>query len=359
MKGDDEMKSGRAAVHSLGIAKRMLRGFRSTSSSESKLGQTRLFQMTLAILVSFGFFLLACPSNAAEPLAIVRLTGTAVRNGLPLLDGGVVFSGDVVTTDSGSVLQVAPSLRQRVWLGPDSSAKLAGNGGNLVVAIGRGTVRFAGRKIRVTVDGHDFTLGSRGTSPVVGQLTLVNRQQAQVWLKKGTLELEQGGRSVALRADQSGSFSVVGADPAGATPTPKAASQVKSGRGTIKGTVVNTTLFVVPNATVKLVGSPGGTFTTSTDNQGAFILGNIPPGTYTLTVSHSGYKNYEKANLVVTGEQSSSLYIELSGGRGPAGGSGGHKALVVGVVIGGAAAAGVGAWVAMSHSNKTVSPTVP
>lgn len=317
-------------------------------------------QLALAVLVAIGFLLYPLPGNAAESIAVARLTGTASRNGLPLLDGSIVFNGDVITTDHESALRLAPSPHQQVWLGPGTSAKLIRNAGNLAVALVRGTVRFAGSQIRVTVGPRDFTVRSRGTAPVVGQLTLVNRQRAQVWLEKGTLELEQGGHSVALRANQSGSLSLVSETSQAASPTQDATSPTESGRSTVSGTVVNPTLFVIPSATVTLVSTTGSRFTTTTNNEGAFVFDNIPFGTYTLTVSHAGYKNYEKSDLVVTSGKISSLYIELTGGRGPVGVAGNHKALIIGVVVvGGAAAGGIGAWLAISHTNKTVSPSAP
>lgn len=54
------------------------------------------------------------------------------------------------------------------------------------------------------------------------------------------------------------------------------------------------TLQIVPNATVKI-----GPYTTSTDNTGRYLI-DVPPGTYDMTVSKAGYKDYANPSVVVT-----------------------------------------------------------
>ena len=314
-------------------------------------------QRLLAILVSLGFLLFPVPGNAAESIAVAKLSGTAVRNGVPLLNGGIVFSGDFVSTGTKSALQLTSSPAQRVWLGANTGAKLVRDAGNFVIALQRGTVGFAGRgHVRLTIGGRDFSLRSAGTTPVLAQISYVNRRQAQLWLAKGSLEIQQDGRSVRLQAGPSGLISSVG----GSSPAASGsvlAPQMQQGNGGVKGQVVNTKVFAVPNATVTLTSSSGFTYTATSNAEGGFVFDNVPPGTYTLRVAVPGYAPYVDTNLVVKSGGVTSTYIELKGsGSGSSSGKS-NKPLIIGVVAGAGAALAIGLAVGLRGSNKSVSPS--
>jgi Carboxypeptidase regulatory-like domain len=320
-------------------------------------------EQSLAILVAIGLLSFPLPGNAAGMMGVAKVAGTAERNGLPLPNGSIVSSGDVISTHSKSALQLSLTPQERLWLGPDSSAKVTKNAGNLVIALEHGTVGFASRgHVQVTINGRDFALRSRHESPVQAQLAYRNREQAQIWLRKGSVEIEQAGKSVVLQAGRSRLISSLNTTSPGKQPAEYVASeQTESNNGTVKGTVVNAQLFVVPNATATLVTSTGFTYTATTNAAGAFIFNNVPPGTYTLRVTGAGYPPYETQNLVVTSGQVTSVYVELNKGKGKPAAGMKNKGLVIGVIAGAGAALGIGLGVALSGGNKTtVSPsTVP
>ena len=316
-------------------------------------------QQFLAVLVALGFLLYPLPGNAAESIAVARLTGTAVRNGVPLLNGSIVFSGDAVTTGNASALQLSSSPRQKLWLGANTSATLARNHGNLTIALDRGTVGFSGsNNVSVTIGGRDFSLRSAGAAPILAQLTYVKQQQAQLWLAKGSLEIQQDGHSVLLQAGPSGLVSSVGGEFSPASRSRAVlAPQMQAGTGGVKGQVVNTKLFAVPNVSVTLTSSTGFTYTATSNAEGAFVFNSVPPGTYTLRASGPGYAPYVQSNFVVKSGGVTSAYIELTGsGKGPAAGTH-NKALIIGVVAGAGAALGIGLGVALSGGKKSVSPS--
>jgi hypothetical protein len=319
-------------------------------------------EQSLAILVAIGLLSFPLPGNATGMMGVAKVAGTAERNGLPLPNGSIVSSGDVISTHSKSALQLSLTPQERLWLGPDSSAKVTKDAGSLVIALGHGTVGFVSHgQVQVTIGGHDFALRSRASSPVEAQLAFRNQEQAQIWLRKGAVEIEQAGKSVVLQAGHSGLISSAGGSAPAAQPRDYASSgQTSSNNGTVKGTVVNAQLFVVPNATVTLVNSTGFTYTATTDSTGAFTL-NVPPGTYTLRVAAAGYPPYETQNLVVTSGQATSVYVELKKGKSTPTAGMKNKGLIIGVIAGAGAALGIGLAVGLSGGNKTtVSPsTVP
>lgn len=68
--------------------------------------------------------------------------------------------------------------------------------------------------------------------------------------------------------------------------------------GQITGSVVDETGAVLPGASVTASG-PGGLRVTQSDDTGAFVLANVPAGTYTLTVALSGFATAEVPALEV------------------------------------------------------------
>jgi hypothetical protein len=75
----------------------------------------------------------------------------------------------------------------------------------------------------------------------------------------------------------------------------------QSNDGSITGTVKDKTGASVPGATVTIANPERAvTQKTSTGEAGTFIFPLVPPGTYTITVENTGFKKYEKSNVVLT-----------------------------------------------------------
>lgn len=80
--------------------------------------------------------------------------------------------------------------------------------------------------------------------------------------------------------------------------------------GTLTGFVTDAqTGEPLPGATVKLEGT---TLGAATDSSGYYQIRNIPPKTYTLTVSFVGYQSVTKYNLVVSSKGNPDINIQLS-----------------------------------------------
>jgi hypothetical protein len=78
-----------------------------------------------------------------------------------------------------------------------------------------------------------------------------------------------------------------------------AAGQVTT--GTISGSVKDPSGAVVPNATVVARdANKGVTRTIATGTNGEFVLANLPPGNYTITVESKGFKKLEKSGVILS-----------------------------------------------------------
>ncbi len=292
-------------------------------------------------------------AGAGESLGIARVAGTAMRNGAPLSNGSIVFSGDVVSTGARSALRLESSKGERVWLGANTRVHLADNAGTVVVALREGAVGVACRgHVQVTMAGGGMALSWRaGPSPVLAQLARVNSDQAQLWLGKGTIEIEQDGHDVRLEAGPSGLVSSVGGGPRLASPSRSLAPQLASGEGGLEGSIVNTSLASVSGATITLTNTAGATYKATSAAGGSFRFDNLPPGTYTLSVAAPGYLTYRMDHVIVVSGKLSSVYVELKEGAR----AGMHKGVVIGVVGGAAAALGIGLGSALTGGKHTVS----
>jgi hypothetical protein len=314
------------------------------------------------IVETMPFLLLSFPEPAAEStlIAVAKLTGSVDRNGQPLVNGSIVCSGDLLSTHGDSALLLASAPQERIWLGPNTTAKFIKEAGNVVVALERGTLGFQTRgHVQVTFEKHGgLAIRSRANSPALAQLSFVNNQEAQVRVQEGSLELAQGDRSVLLQPEKSSpnATHLVNELPANKNSGAQAESATGSGTGSIRGTVVNTQLFVVSGADVTLTNSTGKTITTHTTQDGKFTFNNVPPGSYTLHVTRQGYKSYELPNVPVLAGNESTLFVTLAGGGAKPGVS---NNLWLWLVVGGAAAGGIGAYLGTRGGSSSTSPSSP
>jgi len=72
-------------------------------------------------------------------------------------------------------------------------------------------------------------------------------------------------------------------------------SLAQTTRGIIVGRAVDSAGAVLQGARVQL--EPGG-WVRNTDEQGEFVLTDMPPGTYTVTVGYLGFSTYSKIVLL-------------------------------------------------------------
>lgn len=287
-------------------------------------------------------------SSSNSLIAVAKVTGSAERNGQPLLNGSVVSSGDALSTHDKSALLLTSTPQERIWLGANTSAKVSKDTDTVLVTLIQGTVSFRTQgHLQVAFESHEgLALRSHSEGPASGQVTFGSHQEAQVRVQEGTLELVRGDHSVLLRPENLASSANGGT--AGEPAAKRAAPQGET--GSVVGTVVNADLFAVPSADVTLTSSTGKTLTTLTDQQGKFAFNKVPAGSYTLHLTRQGYKNYDLPNVVVRAGNESSVFVKLGGGGAKMGAS---NNLWIWLVVGGAAAGGIGAYAATRGSSSS------
>ncbi|HEX6738275.1 MAG TPA: TonB-dependent receptor [Vicinamibacteria bacterium] len=87
-------------------------------------------------------------------------------------------------------------------------------------------------------------------------------------------------------------------------------------RGTITGTVTDSTGAVVPGVTVTVTHTATGiSASTVTNQQGLYTIPLLPPGSYQAAVEQAGFKRYLRAGLVVQIAQTTRLDIPLQVGE--------------------------------------------
>ena len=288
-------------------------------------------------------------ANSSDSIAVAKLTGTADRNGQPLVNGSIVASGDILSTHGDSALLLNSTPQERLWLGPNTNAKITKDAGNVAVALARGTLTFQTRgHIQVIFENHDgLMIRSRPDSSAVAQLSFINNQEAQVRVQEGTLELVQDGHSVLLEPENSGSSPASVAHQAGQ----QGKSTDQAGTGTLNGTVVDQSLFAVSGANVTLTDAAGKTLKTKSDHEGKFSFSSVAAGSYTLLVTQPGFQNYELPKVVVRAGNDSSLYVKM-------GGTGLAKKdnhILIWVLVGAGVAGGIGAGLAAKGSSSSSS----
>src|SRR5215469_16461236 len=82
----------------------------------------------------------------------------------------------------------------------------------------------------------------------------------------------------------------------------------------ISGTVTDQTGAVVTGATITITNSAGLKLTATSDGQGNYKIGDLQPGTYSITVTAPGFKTFHTDNLALTGSQELPLDVSLEAG---------------------------------------------
>ena len=82
--------------------------------------------------------------------------------------------------------------------------------------------------------------------------------------------------------------------------------------GTLRGTVADTTgNIVVASPVVAKNNETGQMRSTTTDNNGAFLLAGMAPGSYTVFVRVAGFKTFEQRTIRLSAGQTSEISIKL------------------------------------------------
>ena len=91
-----------------------------------------------------------------------------------------------------------------------------------------------------------------------------------------------------------------------------ALSFAQGDRGTITGTVADPAGAVVANAAVSVKNSDtGASYQTSSTTTGNYTLAQLPAGTYELTATASGFKNFVRTNITIQVAQVLRLDVPL------------------------------------------------
>ena len=83
------------------------------------------------------------------------------------------------------------------------------------------------------------------------------------------------------------------------------------GTGTLRGQVSDPSGAVIPNATVAILQSGGPTHSAKTNNNGGYEIGNLPPGSYTVTANAQGFNVFVQSDVAVTAGQVAQFNIAL------------------------------------------------
>ncbi len=81
--------------------------------------------------------------------------------------------------------------------------------------------------------------------------------------------------------------------------------------GTLRGQVTDPSGAVVTNARVSAVGPAGQTLSANTSQSGAYEIGGLAPGKYTITAKAKGFAPFSQSEVVVTAGQVEQLNIPL------------------------------------------------
>src|SRR5437867_3910220 len=89
------------------------------------------------------------------------------------------------------------------------------------------------------------------------------------------------------------------------------ATFAQSPDGTLKGKVTDQTGAVIPQATVTAVAPDGKRTNATTDGAGAFEIGALPPGSYTIFAVAKGFAPFRHDAVVVSAGQAQTLNPSL------------------------------------------------
>ena len=82
--------------------------------------------------------------------------------------------------------------------------------------------------------------------------------------------------------------------------------------GTLRGQVTDQLDAVVVGAIVSVTDAKGATRTTNTMGDGNFVIGNLPPGHYTVYVSATGFAVYQNPSVEIAAGSRVTLDIKLN-----------------------------------------------
>ena len=90
-----------------------------------------------------------------------------------------------------------------------------------------------------------------------------------------------------------------------------AVAQAAAATGTLRGQVTDPSGAVVPNATIGILVPGGATHTATTSRTGAYEIGNLTPGKYTVTANAQGFSVFVQDGIDVTAGQVAQFNIAL------------------------------------------------
>ena len=81
---------------------------------------------------------------------------------------------------------------------------------------------------------------------------------------------------------------------------------------TVRGTITDPDGAVIPTATITLTAGVGKSVTTQSTGDGSYTLRNVAPGTYSLTVTMTGFGSYVKQGIKIAAGQSLTQDVKLA-----------------------------------------------
>ena len=93
--------------------------------------------------------------------------------------------------------------------------------------------------------------------------------------------------------------------------TVPAVAQTPAATGSLRGQVTDPSGAVVPNATVAILVSGGQTHSATTSRGGAYEIGNLAPGKYTVTANAQGFAVFVQNDVEVAAGQIAQFNIAL------------------------------------------------